>query len=286
MKLAIVLIVATLSLFACKKKQPSEPIPPALAEVTYNNVSYGSDSKQVMDIYLPANRNSNTNTLILVHGGAWFAGDKADMQVYMDSLKKRLPNYAIANVNYRLAFNPVNIYPTANNDLTAAISFIVGQSNIYSISNKVALMGVSAGGHLVLHEAYKNTATANVKCVISVFGIPDMTDMWNNPAGTAAVTRLGLTNYLGTTQTANAALYTAASPTTYVNAQSVPTQLFHGTADTLVRYQQSVNLKNKLTTLNVPVQYVEYPGEGHGWSGAKLTDTYSKLTLFVKQYLP
>jgi acetyl esterase/lipase len=285
MKISIVLIVATLSLFACKKKA-TEPEVVALAEVTYNNVPYGSDSKQVMDVYLPANRNSNTNTLIMVHGGAWFAGDKADMQLYVDSIKKRLPNYAIVNINYRLAFNPVNIYPTANNDVNSAINFLLSKKDSYTISNKVALMGVSAGGHLVLHEAYKNNTAANIKCVISVFGIPDMTDMWNNPAGTASVTKLGLTNYLGTSQTANAALYVTASPTTYVNAQSVPTQLFHGTADTLVRYQQSVNLKNKLTTLNVPAQYIEYPGEGHGWSGAKLTDTYTKLTLFLKQYLP
>ncbi len=284
MKFIIVLFVGFI-FFACKKKSDGEPIVP-LAAVTYTNVAYGADGLQVMDIYLPANRNANTRTVVLVHGGAWFAGDKNDMTSYVDTLKKRLPNYAIVNVNYRLAFNPINIYPTANNDLNAALSFLISQKTNYNISDQMGLLGVSAGGHLVLYEAYKNNTAAKIKFVISVFGIPDITDMWNNPAGTPAVTKLGLNNYLGTTQNLNPNLYTAASPTTYVNAQSVPTQIFHGTADTLVRYQQSVNLKNKLTTLGVPVQYTEYAGEGHGWSGAKLTDTYTKVTNFITQYLP
>ncbi len=285
MKNLIFFTLINITLFACKKKTDGEPAT-TLPEATYTNIAYGTDALQVMDVYLPANRTANTKTLMVVHGGAWFSGDKSDMISYVDSLKKRLPNYAIVNINYRLAFNPFNIYPTCNNDLTAAVNFLISKKDTYTISNQLALMGVSAGGHMVLYEAYKNNAAANIKCVISGFGIPDITDMWNNPAGTAFVSKTGLTNYLGVAQTTNPALYIAASPTTYVTAQSVPTQLFHGTADTLVRYQQSVNLKNKLNTLGVPVQYTEYAGAGHGWAGATLTDTYTKITNFVLQYLP
>ncbi len=48
-----------------------------LAQQEIWDVPYGSDSTQVMDIYLPANRSAEkTKTLIMIHGGAWTAGDK------------------------------------------------------------------------------------------------------------------------------------------------------------------------------------------------------------------
>jgi acetyl esterase/lipase len=273
--------------FACKKKDEiiveTTPVIPAKVIL---DVTYGTDANQKMDVYLPENRTANTKTIVTIHGGAWFSGDKMDVNFILDSMRKRLPNYAFVNINYRLALSPFNIFPSANNDVTSALNFLQNKKTEYIISDKVVLFGLSAGAHMALYEAYKNNSANNIKAVISAFGIPDLADMWINPAGAPSISRLALTNYLGVSYTANPILYAQASPTTYATASSVPTQLFHGTADTLVRYQQSVNLKNKLTTLGVPLQYTEYTGEGHGWFGAPLSDTYAKMTLFIKQYLP
>jgi acetyl esterase/lipase len=287
MKKIIFFFSITFFIFSCKKKE-TEIIPttPTIPAKTILDVAYGTDANQKMDVYLPENRTVNTKTIVTIHGGAWFSGDKMDVNFILDSMRKRLPTYAFVNINYRLALAPFNIFPTANNDLTTALSFLISKKTEYIIADKVILFGLSAGAHMALYEAYKNNSANNIKAVISAFGIPDLADMWINPAGTPTFTRPALTNYLGVSYTANPLLYTQASPTTYANSLSVPTQLFHGTADTLVRYQQSVNLKNKLTTLGVPVQYTEYAGEGHGWFGAPLSDTYAKMTLFIKQYLP
>ncbi len=272
--------------FACKKKEIIiEPTPVIPAKVMLD-VAYGTDANQKMDVYLPQNRTADTKIIVTIHGGAWFSGDKIDMNFILDSLRKRLPTYAFVNINYRLAFAPLNVFPSANNDVSNALSFLQSKKAEYIISDKSVLFGLSAGGHLALYEAYKNNSANNIKGVISAFGIPDVADMWINPAGTPSFSRLGLSNYIGVSYTTNPVIYAQASPTTYATASSVPTQLFHGTADTLVRYQQSVNLKNKLTTLGVPVQYTEYAGEGHGWFGAPLSDTYARITVFVKQYLP
>jgi acetyl esterase/lipase len=287
MKKIIVFLVVISFIFSCKKKDDviTPDVPTVPAKIIYD-VAYGTDPNQKMDVYLPENRTTATNTLVVIHGGAWYLGDKSDMTYLIDSMRKRLPNYAFVNINYRLAFNGVNIFPIPNNDVTSAINFLLGKKTEYILSGKLGLFGISAGAHMALYEGYKNNSAGNVKLIVSGFGIPDLTDMWMNPAGQASLSRLGLTNYLGVAQTANPSLYTQASPTTYATAQSVPTQLFHGTADTLVRYQQSVALRNKLLTLNVPVQYTEYPGEGHGWVGATLSDTFAKMALFIKQYLP
>ncbi len=287
MKKILLYCLITGFIFSCKKNggEP-EPIVATLPAKTILNVAYGTDAYQKMDVYLPENRTADTKTIIAIHGGGWILGDKSEVNSILDSLRKRLPNYAFININYRLSNAPVNLYPIPNNDVTSAINYVLSKKAEYIISDKMILFGISAGGHLALYEAYKNNSAGNIKGVVSVFGIPDLTDMWNNPAGSPNFSRPALTNYLGTNPIANPGLYTQASPITYATTQSVPTQLFHGTSDTLVRYQQSVALKNKLQTLNVPVQYTEYPGEGHGWGGAPLTDTYNKITLFVKQYLP
>jgi acetyl esterase/lipase len=287
MKKIFSFLIMPFFIFACKKIDGEPPVYlPATPAKTILNVAYGTDAYQIMDVYLPENRTADTKIIIAIHGGGWVLGDKADVTNILDSLRKRLPNYAFININYRLSNAPVNLYPIPNNDVTSAINFVLGKKAEYMISDKMILFGISAGGHLALYESYKNNNTGNIKAVVSAFGIPDLTDMWNNPAGSPNFSRPALTNYLGTNPIVNASIYAQASPITYVTAQSVPTQLFHGTADTLVRYQQSVALKNKLQTLSVPVQYTEYIGEGHGWVGPPLSDTYSKITLFVKQYLP
>jgi acetyl esterase/lipase len=284
MKTALRTVVFLLVIISCKKKeQPA--VPTELSEKILLNQSYGIDARNLMDIYLPKGRTTATKLLLLIHGGAWVTGDKTDLNSYIDSIRKRMPNLAIANMSYRLAFNPINTFPAANNDVNAAINYLLSKQAEFVISDKLAIMGVSAGGHLALYEAYKNNAAGKIKATVSVFGPTDMQDMWQNPAGTAAITQLGLTNYLGATYPANNALYQQASPITYVNANSVPTQIFHGTADTLVRYQQSIALRNKLQTFSRPVQYIEYAGAGHGWVGATLTDTFDKLAAFLQQYL-
>jgi acetyl esterase/lipase len=287
MKFYLLISCCLLAVISCKKKEAEPPPPAPLAEQISFNVAYGSDPYQKMDIYLPANRTTTTTKiLVAIHGGAWALGDKADNNFLVDSLRKRLPNFAVFNINYRLAASGNNLYPAANNDINAAINFILSKTGSYVTSDKVCLLGLSAGGHLGLLEAYKNNSAGKIKAVVSAFGPTDLTDMWNNPAGTATTTRFGLANYLGTFQPVSPATYTAASPVTYAVAGVAPTQLFHGTADTVVSINQSVLLRNKLQTLGVPVQYTSYTGEGHGWLGANLTDTFNKIAAFLLQYLP
>ena len=84
----------------------------SVPEKSMTNVSYGTDPLQKMDIYLPANRTTaTTKVLIYIHGGGWATGDKADLTAAdIDTLKKRVPDYAIFNLNYRLAL-PEMIFP-------------------------------------------------------------------------------------------------------------------------------------------------------------------------------
>src|SRR6476469_6217427 len=91
-------------------------------EKVLQNVPYGNDGQQQMDIYLPANRNTtDTKALVLIHGGAWTSGDKTDFNEFIAILKQRLPGYALFNINYRLAsFPSTNLFPTQEADVKAA----------------------------------------------------------------------------------------------------------------------------------------------------------------------
>ncbi len=114
---AILPLLLVCFLISCSKDDPGTGGggTPSVAAKTMLNESYGTDPLQKMDIYLPANRSvTATKVIIMIHGGGWVGGDKADFSNMIDSLKKRLPDYAIFNINYRLAAWPANIFPPRN----------------------------------------------------------------------------------------------------------------------------------------------------------------------------
>ncbi len=265
--------------FSCQKEDAS-PSPAPLAAESQLNIAYGTDALQKMDIYLPAGRStSSTRVIILIHGGAWNQGDKADFNAYVDTLKKRLPSYAIFNINYRLATGTANFFPTQENDVKAALDFIYGKRDTYKISDKWVLLGASAGGHLALLQAYKYSSPVKIKAVVDFFGPTELTDMYNNPAN--PLIPLILAQVIGGTPTSHATLYHDSSPLSFVTAQSPPTILLHGGVDIVVAPSQSVMLNNQLQAAGVVHQYVFYPGENHGWTGANLTDSFDKIAVFL-----
>ncbi|HKB42889.1 MAG TPA: alpha/beta hydrolase [Chitinophagaceae bacterium] len=244
------------------------------------NISYGTDAAQKMDAYLPASRTtSSTKVLILIHGGAWNTGDKTDFIPYVDTLKRRLPAYAIFNINYRLATGATNFFPTQENDIKAAVEFIFSKTNEYNISEKFIMVGASAGAHLSLLQAYKNTMPVKIKAVVDFFGPTDLVDMYNNPAPLAPPAALAM--IIGATPSANPTLYQQSSPVNFVTAQTPPTIILQGGADVLVSPSQSLTLKNKLQISGVVNQYVFYPSENHGWIGANLVDSFDKIAAFL-----
>lgn len=273
-------IFSALILLSCKKESDSPP-PGSVAAESRMDIAYGSDPAQKMDYYLPPGRSSSsTKVIILIHGGAWSQGDKADFNSFMDTLKKRLPGYAIFNINYRLATGASNFFPSQENDVKAAVDFIYSKRNEFLISDKFVLLGASAGAHLSLLHAYKYTTPVKIKAVVDFFGPTDLVDMYNNPASILAPPTL-LSSVIGGTPVTHPLMYSHSSPVTYVNTQSPPTILLHGGLDPLVSPNQSVLLKNLLLASAVVHEYVYYPTELHGWGGVNLVDSFNRIEAFL-----
>jgi acetyl esterase/lipase len=279
-KSSFIILFFAVVMVSCSKTD-STPAPVNIAEKTMLDVAYGVDPAQKMDIYLPANRSAGTTkVIILIHGGGWTSGSKADFATTIDTLKKRLPDYAIVNINYRLAAWPSNLFPTQELDTKAAVDFIYGNRTGYVVSDKFVLLGASAGAHLSLLEAYKYPSPVKIKAVVDFFGPTDMTDMYNNPGAYPA---LSIALLLGGTPTSNPSMYQQSSPLYLASATSCPTIILQGGLDPLVNHvTQSEALKTKLTALAVVNQYVYYPTGDHGnWDAATYTDAFDKIQAFL-----
>jgi acetyl esterase/lipase len=259
---------------------PSEPDGTTVLAETLLNVSYGSDTDQVYDIYLPQNRTLSTKVMILVHGGGWTSGDKDDMSDFVELIQIELPTYAIVNINYRLANETTSPFPMQLDDITAIINDLKAKNQEYIISEDYGFLGTSAGAHLSMHWSYEYDTQADVNMVASIVGPTNLADQAYidnaDPTIQAYIDLLGidlvipfLENY---------------SPFHKVTTSAPPTILFYSGQDPLIPNSQGMDLSDKLTTLGVTHSFTFYPNEGHGWTGANADDTWTKLKAFVAEH--
>lgn len=277
----------TLTFASCDKSDNIDP--GNLTEQTSLNVSYGTDAAQKMDIYLPANRSTaSTKVIVMIHGGGWTSGDKSDFTSFVDTLKRRLPGYAIFNINYRLSANPNNLFPTQEMDVKSAIEYIYSKTSSYMVSDKYILMGASAGAHLAMLQGYKYNAPVKAKAIVSFFGPSDMADMYNNPVGGNPLFSLAVASAVGATPSQNPLLYSNSSPVNFIsNSTAMPTILLHGGLDPLVNPSHSTAVESKLNLAGITNQYVFYPTGGHGdWNTDTYTDAFNKIEAFIETNVP
>jgi acetyl esterase/lipase len=248
---------------------------------TFLNVAYGNNALQNMDVYLPATRSAQqTPSLILLHGGGWNSGSRHSLSAYVDSFKTRLPNYAIFNVDYRLVSSKIK-FSDQETDIKNAVDFIVAHSNDYNINgSKLVMIGVSAGAHLAMLQAYKNTSP-KMAAVIDFFGPADLVAMYQKPWN-EMIPHLMESIIGGTPQTNQA--YHDLSPVSFINAASPPTLIFHGKQDYIVDVSQSQILKQKLQDAGVINELIVYPNAGHGWFGNTLSNSFDKIEVFLQRY--
>jgi len=247
-------------------------------------MSYGFDPAQTLDAYLPANRNhSVTKLLAIIHGGGFNSGSKDDLNVYINAMQQLLPDYAVFNIDYRMATSRKTLFPTQENDVNTALQFIIRNSKAWFVSQKLVLLGISAGGTLALLQGYKYTFPVIPKAIVSFFGPTDLRELFvssSNP-----LVPLTLLQVTGKTPDDDSRIYADSSPINFVTANSPPTILFQGGLDPIVDADQAVALQAKLKAAEVTNQYVLYPEEGHGWQGSNLRDSFDRIKAFLSAYV-
>ena len=258
-----------------------------LKERIIKDTAYGSDAKQKMDIYLPEKRTSATPVVVMIHGGGWSGGDKADMNSTVALIRNKWPETAIVNINYRLANGNTITANQQMDDVQAAVQFIANNKDAFKVSNAMGMVGASAGAQLALLYTYSYNDKNYVRAVSDLFGpciIDDWT--WYNTYNVFLGTSIKsiLTNYNGTTWEDNDIPYHTNSPYRQATTGEKPTIIFHGSLDVVVPLYHSQWLHAKLDSLQVPNEYHEYV-DGHGFNATNADDCANKTVVFFKKYV-
>ena len=130
------------------------------------DVAYLDDSHEhhLLDVYSPFESDGVLPTIIDVHGGGWYYGDKELNKIYCLNLAER--GFKVVNLSYRLAPN-VTLKEQII-DVATAINYIYDNASALGIDvNNLFLTGDSAGGHLA-------SVMVNLSCdeeMQKVFGI-------------------------------------------------------------------------------------------------------------------
>ena len=233
-------------------------------ERRYLNVPYGTDARHVMDLYLPAKRNSATPFVLLLHGGGWYEGYKEYFKLIQDSLMGR--GIASASMNYRYV-SPSIHYKELMADVDAALHYCISKHDSLNIRETgFAIGGVSAGAHLAMLYGYNYDKEARTGCILSFCGPSDFTDIsYLDTMQAHSDLRESVQQLAGAPYIKGQPLdpaYEAISPLYFV--KNKPLLMVYGDKDELVLYHsQPLPLDAKLSSLNYTHKFITLPGQGH-----------------------
>lgn len=254
------------------------------------DVAYGDHSRQTLNLYLPKEKTGTVGLILMIHGGAWVAGDKSgyakELAYWCETY-----GYAVASINYRYISDQFNCYDIMQ-DIGAGLEKIKTLANEKNIDiEKAMLTGSSAGGHLSLLYAYKYAESSAIKpvAVANYSGPTDITDSGYYSMEESVLDYLNLFSLLcGTTITLENRNTTEiqdimldVSPINHINGKTVPTLICHGDKDNIVPYSNATTLKNRLDFYGVKNDFVSYKNAGHSLDNKKARKTARKL---FKQY--
>ena len=277
--LAAVLLIASV--------RAAEPPPDVVFEpdITYGTVG-GEDLK--LNLARPKDAKGDLPCILVIHGGAWRAGDRAGHNDLTWKFAQR--GYVSATIGYR--FCPKYLFPAQVQDVKCAVRFLRANAGKYNIDvNRFGAVGFSAGAHLSMMLGVMDKAdglddsggwpdqSSKVQAVVSFFGPTDMRAEF--PAASVPL----LQGFLGGTPTEKPEAHRLASPVTYVTAGDAPMLLFQGTKDPLVPHQQAILMLEAMTKAGVPGRVELLAGASHGWGGAELNRTTLAMKAFFDEYL-
>ena len=234
-------------------------------EQTYCTID---DVDLVFDLSYPNELNAEPLPLMVyVHGGGWTMGDRRGGAGVAFKAALLEAGYVYAAIDYRLA--PDYPFPAQIEDVKCAIRYFRANAGILGIDpDRIAVMGGSAGGHLVSllglmadQDLWEDAGgyqevSSDVAAVVDMFGPTDLRPI-SDPRY-----RGNYEEIFGEAVFSEDAMW-AFSPLAYVSTDATPFLIFHGDADETVMLHHSVDLQAALTDAGVPVELVIVSGGGH-----------------------
>ncbi len=244
---------------------------------THANLLYAVPGpRHELDLYLPVDPCGRVPVVIYLYGGAWLAGDKADVAPYVDDLLSR--GFAIAAVNYRYSYQA--LYPAQTHDVKSAIRWLRAKADIYNLDrDRIGIFGFSAGAHLAALAGttgdvadLEGTVGGNldqssrVHIVGNMAAPTDLIAYTSQPPHNNSAPRLfGYNNWweMNFNDPELIAWMQTADPAMYASNDDPPHFHYHGQNDVSVPLAQAEYLHAALLAADVPSTLIVLPREGH-----------------------
>lgn len=197
---------------------------------------------------------------IIIHGGGWMSGDPEKDIVPV--FAPYATNFTWFTVSYRLA--PTNRWPACYEDVQTAIRWVKAHAEEYKGDpDRIALLGYSAGGHLVTLAGTQAGPDTRVQAIV---GMAPPTDLVadNERRGGLTTSMKALFGFDTTNITDSArAVLKKNSPLDYVKPGLPPFLIIQGTADKTVPENQSLAFQKALKAAGVDCDMIAIPGAQH-----------------------
>jgi dipeptidyl aminopeptidase/acylaminoacyl peptidase len=207
--------------------------------------------------------------VLLVHGGPW-GRDEFGFNPLAQWLTNR--GYSVLQVNFRASTGFGKAFVNAgnkewagamHNDLIDAKEWAIEQG--ITSNDQVAIMGGSYGGYATLTGL---TVTPEAfQCGVDIVGPSNLTTLLDSIPPYWESFRQVFYHAIGDPNTEEGlALLKARSPITHVNKIEKPLLIGQGANDPRVKQAESDQIVEAMKKRNIPVTYVLYSDEGHGFS--------------------
>lgn len=236
------------------------------------DIMYDSRTGHSFDLYQPGKMEAGQHypVILFIHGGSWTGGKKEDMDYACKYFAKN--GCITATMTYSLISDK---HPEINlNTVLDEIGQCIGKlgkelEGMGFPADKIAIGGVSAGGHLSMLYAYSRADASPIPIAFVIDKVGPSTfseEAWGKEMA------FGLTQYgAGAKLTEQdfesdswKALADSLSPVHFINPKSAPTILAYGGKDTLVKPIHRDSLIEALQKNGVPYTSIDYPKSNHG----------------------
>jgi len=290
------------------------PILAPAQEVNMKTYTYKNLAPKGEDLKLDVHRLPGDDirpVAIFIHGGALMGGDKK-MSSRPGSLLETLLNagFVVVSIDYRLAPN-VKL-PVIIEDLRDAYSWVYksGPKLCQIDPKQIFVMGQSAGGYLTQMTGF--CVEPRPQALVSFWGYGDITSAWysrpdpfyrqqplvtKEEAEAPGSRKLYLycrqqglwpKVLMGLDPDVEPRAFDPYCPVRNVTKKYPPTMLVHGTKDTDVPYDLSVQMDKELTAKEVPHEFITITNGIHGFrskvDAAIEASTYKQMLEFLDKY--
>ena len=225
------------------------------------NIEYGEagGEKLLLDAHVP-DGSGKFPVVLIVHGGGWMSGDREKDIVPV--FAPVATNFTWFTISYRLA--PPNHWPACYEDVQTAIRWVKKHAAEFKGDpDHIALLGYSAGGHLVTLAGTRADVDTQVQAVAAMAPPTDLVAD-NERRGGASTSMRALFNLESTNLTDSVrAVFKENSPLTYVKAGLPPFLILQGSADKTVPAEQSAAFQKALKAAGVDCEMILVPEGQH-----------------------